>query len=248
MHDINSVKLNRADIIFEDADYIIVNKSAGVLTIPDRFTKTIPNLADILKQTRDEVFVVHRIDKDTSGIVCFAKNKDAHKDLNTQFENHTVSKNYIALVSGEIRDASGTIDLPISPDPANPGMVFIDKKKGKNSVTCYEFLERFKGLTLVNANPRTGRTHQIRIHFASIGHPLAVDPLYGNNDALFLSSFKRNYKLKKNMDEKPIMSRLTLHAEGITFKHLRTGGDISFRAPIPDDFATLLKLLRKYAK
>ncbi len=233
------------EILLEDGDYVVINKPAGLLTLPDRFDPGIPNLYHILKALYGNIFVVHRIDKQTSGVIAFAKNADAHKALNDQFEAHRVHKKYLALVQGRVPDNEGRIDLPIGENAARAGSMRIDTSQGKPSLTTYRVIERFLSYTLVEAVPLSGRTHQIRIHFKGIGHPLAVDEVYGSGEGIKLSSLKKGYKNKPGREEKPIMSRLTLHALSLTFRNFRSLDHVTVEAPLPKDFESLLKQLRK---
>jgi len=235
-------------IIYEDSALIVADKPAFLLTIPDRFDPEKENLLDILRETRGEVFTVHRIDRETSGLVVFAKTQEAHRTLSLQFEQREVVKDYLALVDGFVRDEEGKIDLPIGESLSHPGKMEV-KSRGKASHTSYKVLERFKGFTLVEAGIHTGRTHQIRVHFAAIGHPLAVDAMYGQREAFFLSEIKsRNYHLGKDQEERPLMSRTTLHAWRLQFKHPETGQAMGFESELPKDFAAVLKQLRKWAQ
>ena len=236
------------EIIFEDDDLVIVNKPSGVLSIPDRYVADKPNLVKYLNQLFENVFVVHRLDRETSGIICFAKNAEAHKSMSLQFESRTVDKIYYALVEGQVYKQNDTIEKPIGPSLSQAGKMVITSK-GKKSVTLYEVLERFKHYTLVAANIKTGRTHQIRVHFESIGHPLAVDEIYGRKSAFFLSSVKlRKYKTGKNKEERPLMSRTTLHATELSIDHPTTKERMTIKAALPKDFSAVLNQLRKWGK
>lgn len=231
--------------IMEDEDYVFVNKSAGMLTLPDRFDPAIPNLYHILKNHYGDIFVVHRIDKQTSGVIAFAKNADAHKELNRQFESHQIQKKYMVLVQGVLKDAEGIINLPIGENSGKAGTMRIDLTHGKDSITQYRVIEKFLNNTLVEAEPRSGRTHQIRVHFNAIGHPLAIDELYGNTAGIMLSAIKKNYKIKPGESEKPLISRLTLHAKSLRFTHYRRHETVTVEAPPPKDFEATIKQLRK---
>jgi len=232
-------------ILFEDDDYIFLNKPPGLLVIPDRFDQDAPNLLEMLKKIFGQIFVVHRIDKPTSGVIVFAKNTDAHRELNIQFEQHLVRKTYWALVCGKLSEKEGTIDKPIAENASRAGTVKIDAS-GKPSQTGYHVLEELGQYSLVEVVPRSGRTHQIRIHFKSVGHPLAIDELYGNAHGIFLSQFKKNYRLKEDETERPLMNRLTLHAFELQFTHFRNHEPIVIQALLPKDFSGLLNQLRKY--
>jgi len=241
---------NTIEIIYQDDNMLVVNKPAGMLVIPDQHTDETQTLVGILKQQLGQkIWVVHRIDRDTTGVLVFAKNAEAHRNLSMQFEHSQVSKKYIALLSGVLEDDEGTINKRIL---VSDRQVTIDIT-GKESITDYKVLERFKGYTLVEANPKTGRRHQIRVHFWSIGHPLAIDAEYGTADPLLLSSLKRKYKEKTGHQEKPLMDRLTLHAAELTINYeSRLTSDesktMTFTAPLPKDFEITLKQLRKYWK
>ena len=232
-------------ILSEDDDYIFINKSAGMLTLPDRFDNSIPSLYHILKVHYGDIFIVHRIDKQTSGVIAFAKNADAHKELNQQFESHQVKKTYWALVQGTLKNDNGEIDLAIGESSSKAGTMKIDTANGKKSVTEYRVIERFINYTLVEVEPLSGRTHQIRVHFKAIGHPLAVDELYGNANGIKLSAIKKNYKIKGGDVEKPLISRLTLHAKSLSFHHFRSRQAVTVEAPLPKDFDRTVKQLRK---
>ena len=238
---------NRPSIIFEDDDIIVLNKPAHYLTIPDRFVAERPNLTTFLKDRLEDVFIVHRLDKETSGVILFAKNAAAHRNLSMQFEARTVDKIYLALVEGTIHKEEGEINQPIANNMRDKGRMII-ASRGKPSLTLYQVVERFKNYTLVEANIKTGRTHQVRVHFERIGYPLAVDSLYGRKDAFLLSEVKmKKYRRGKDViEEKPLMSRTTLHAAKVTFNHPTTNESITFKAELPKDFRAVLNQLRKW--
>lgn len=236
------MKNKEIEIIHEDENLIIVNKPEGIIVIPDQHTDEKKTLVGKLKkQFNQKIWVVHRIDRDTTGVMVFAKNAEAHRFVSMQFEASKVHKKYLALLSGVLEDDSGTIDKPILITGRD---VNIDPS-GKESITDYNVIERFKGYTFAEAMPRTGRRHQIRIHFWSIGHPLAIDAEYGTADPIMLSSFKRNYKSKDV--EKPLIDRLTLHASALTLTVPGINEERTFEAPLPKDFAITLKQLKKYS-
>ena len=235
-------------VLFEDEHFVVMNKPAGLLSIPDRFMKDLPNMFNILEQQYGEIFIVHRLDKETSGAILFAKNAEAHQLLNGLFREGKVHKKYLALVTGRMQQKEGEIDIPLSSHPSKPGTVVPDYKHGKPAVSSYKVVEEFLSYTLAEVVIHTGKMHQIRVHMQAIGHPLAIDRLYGSSTNIKLSDFKRNYRAKKEVEEKPLMSRLTLHALQLAFSHPFTGKDIHIEAPLPKDFSVLLKQLRKYGK
>lgn len=238
---------HRIQILFQDQALIAVNKPAQVLVIPDRWDQSKPNLLEMLKRGHpDELFyVVHRLDEGTSGVVLFAKSADVHQHLNQQWQERRVTKTYLAIVRGEMSDPAGTIDLPIGPSSQKGGRMTV-QSRGKASTTRYEVLQRFRGFTAVKLVPETGRTHQIRVHLAAIGHPLAVDPLYGGDPAIYLSRLKPHYKPKAEEPERPLIQRLTLHALEIRFEHPVTRSEVTIAAELPKDIRALLHALEKY--
>jgi len=238
----------KVSILHEDEDLIIVNKPARYLSIPDRHDETKPNVLGYLNHKYGKVFTVHRLDKETSGILCFAKNEIAHKVLSKQFQERTVEKIYYALVDGILTPTEGKIDQAIAPHPARPGKMMVSNK-GKKSLTTYQVIEQFKTFALVEANIKTGRTHQIRVHFEAIGFPLAVDALYGTRTEFLLSEVKlRKFKLGKDQVERPLMTRTTLHAYRLVIDQPTTQKRLIFEAPLPKDFAAVVKQLQKWNK
>lgn len=234
------------DCVHIDDDIIVINKTAGMLTIPDRFFKKAVSLKELLQNEYGEVFVVHRLDRETSGAIVFARNADSHRILNEQFSNHSVNKLYHAIVSGIINEDSFEIDIPIMPNPAKPGTM-IPSARGKSASTLVRVKERYKFASWVECKLQTGRQHQLRVHFAAIGHPLLVDSIYGNNEKFYLSTLKRRFNLKKNTQELPIISRLTLHSYLLEFLHPKTQELISFQIDYPKDFKATLQVMRKYS-
>lgn len=233
-------------IIYEDEDIVVVNKPPFFLTIPDRYAPDKKNLYAWLNEQYGKVFIVHRLDKETSGIVLFAKNETAHKNLSRQFQERSVSKIYRTLVDGVMHLDSETIDKPIAMHKNGKRMLV--SRSGKASVTQYQVVKKYKKFTLVDAQILTGRMHQIRIHFESIGYPLAVDSTYGKREGLFLSEIKgRKYISGKFSDEeRPLISRVILHAMKLTFTHPSTDEQMEFQADLPKDFAAVVKQLDKW--
>ncbi len=241
-------KLQRdIQIIFQDDDLLVVNKPARLLTLPDRFVPEKPNLITILKGQYPDVMTNHRLDKDTSGILVFTRNAAAHANVSKQFEARTLTKIYDTLVKGIVSEDQGVIDQPIEPHPAIDGKMRV-WKGGKPSRSAYEVVQRFRQFTWLKVRIDTGRTHQIRVHCAHIGHALAVDPLYGGDEGVYLSSFKHNYRLNRTHDEQPLIDRLTLHASSITLKHPSTGEVMTFEAPLPKDLRAVQNQLMKWGQ
>ena len=236
------------ELIHEDEDIIVVNKDPGTLTIPDRFDPFKLNLLGALRKTYEEVFVVHRLDRETSGIVVFARTKEAHKALNQQFQDRDADKFYLALTVGIPHPEEDLIDKPIGPDPRGGGKMRIDYHGGKESTTAYEVVERYKEHALVRLQLFTGRTHQVRVHMAATGHPLAVDPLYGGAEGLYLSKIKgKKFNLKAGTIERAILQRVSLHAYQLAFTHPTTHERVDFMAPPPKDFRSTVRQLQKWS-
>ncbi|OGU39373.1 MAG: hypothetical protein A2X61_09125 [Ignavibacteria bacterium GWB2_35_12] len=236
---------NPIDIIYEDNYILVLNKPAGCLTIPDRYDKSAINLYGLLTERYSKIFTVHRLDKDTSGVIVFAKDAESHKNLNQQFQDLKVTKIYHAVLWGIVSQDEIVIDIPIIEDLQNKGKMK-PSARGKESLTVLKVLERYRNSSLVELNLVTGRHHQIRVHCAAIGYPLLVDDLYGKASDFKVSSLKRNYKMKKGDEEKPIISRVTMHSKKITFIHPDSGKEMIYEADEPKDFIALLEVLKKY--
>jgi len=233
---------NRPETIFENENFIAVNKPYGLLSIPDR-TQSGMSLKDMLIQQYGEIFTVHRLDKETSGVIVFAKDEQTHKQLSELFEGREVEKYYVGLAHGKMINERGSIDAPVMEHPVKKGKMIINKK-GKPSLTDYEVLENFRLFSWIKFRLHTGRTHQIRVHMQHIGHGIVCDELYGSDEPVYLSSLKRNYHLsKKEESERPILSRLALHSLQLKFD--LNGGHYEFESEIPKDLKAMLKQLRK---
>ena len=228
---------NNLEVIFENEDIVVINKPSGMLTISDRAQNL--SLKDILNQKYGKIFTVHRLDRDTSGVVLFAKNEEAHRYFSLLFENRKVEKFYQGIVVGNPTSDEGKIEAPIAEHPFVKGKMIINKH-GKESLTTYKVIEHHNFYSLVEFQLHTGRTHQIRIHSKNIGHPIAVDPLYGDSEPVKLSSIKKKYKLSKlEEEERPIVSRLALHSNKLIVE-LPDGEIKTFIAPVPKDFQALM--------
>ncbi|MAG62386.1 hypothetical protein CMO84_02560 [Candidatus Woesearchaeota archaeon] len=252
-------------ILHEDDQALVVDKPAGLAVEPERWRRDAACLsgallADAVQRQEDQEDeglpgsvefrprLVHRIDKGTSGCVLVAKTLECERTLRAAFDEGRVGKSYLALVEGEYPESEGwdSIDRPLAPDPRRTGRMQVSEK-GKPSRTRIEVAERFKGFTLLRCEPVTGRTHQIRVHLASEGFPLAVDPMYGHRDAILLSELKRGYRPKPGAVERPLIDRLTLHAHTIRFPDI--GGDpnesLTVEAPLPKDYSRVCTQLAK---
>ncbi|MBS1760895.1 MAG: RluA family pseudouridine synthase [Bacteroidetes bacterium] len=232
-------------IIQETEDWIALNKPSGLLSIPDREGKEI-SLKNLLKEKYGNIFTVHRLDKDTSGLIIFAKNEIAHKHLSQQFEERKTIKLYRGLIVGATDEPKGSINASITEHPAQNGTMMVHRK-GKEALTDYEVLENFGIYSWMQFRIHTGRTHQIRVHLKEIGHSIACDPLYGDAKPIFVSALKKKFNLSKNEEnERPILNRLALHAYLLSFTDFK-GETVTLEASIPKDIKATLQQLTKFA-
>lgn len=224
------------DILYEDEDVILINKPKGMVVHPaaGHYEGTLVN--GLMHHCREQLSgingvmrpgIVHRIDMDTTGVLIVCKNDLAHNSIAEQLKVHSITRKYYAVVFGSLKDDEGTIHSPIGRHPNDRKKMSINSKNGKDAVTHYKVLERFHGYTLVECRLETGRTHQIRVHMASIGHPLLGDQVYG--------PAKQPFRLQGQ----------TLHAGVLGFLHPRTGEYMEFSAPLPKYFEELLEKLRR---
>lgn len=222
------------DIVFEDKDVVVVNKPQGMVVHPASgvYSGTLVNA--LLNHCEDlsgingvvRPGIVHRIDKDTSGVLVIAKNDFAHNKLAEQFKEHSMKREYYALVEGRVKNEEGTIDAPLGRHPQDRIKMAI-VKDGKRAVTHYKVIETYKNTTLIKCRLETGRTHQIRVHMAHIGHPLVGDPVYGYK--------KQKYKLEGQL----------LHAKVLGFIHPYTNEYMEFESELPSYFTKILEILKK---
>jgi 23S rRNA pseudouridine955/2504/2580 synthase/23S rRNA pseudouridine1911/1915/1917 synthase len=244
----------KLEILWKSDSAIAINKPAQLATIPGRgeSTSVLEQLAEQLNlphfgEADPRVRVVHRLDKDTTGVLLFALDRATQQHLSHQFQNNTIEKEYLALVRGKPAADAGSIDGAIAPHPTNPKRMAIIKHAGRAARTDWRIEERFRQFTLVRCFPKTGKTHQIRVHLQHIGHPLAIDPLYGSGEPIFLSDFKRDYRPTRGEDERPLIARLTLHAEKLRFVNVNDER-VEIVAPLPKDFRAVLNQLRRHGK
>ncbi len=231
------------DIIFENEAFVAINKPSGLLSIPDRMGKDI-SLKDLLKERYESIYTVHRLDRDTSGIIVFAKTEEIHKDLSALFEGRDMDKFYLGLVYGNMMTPKGSIDAPIIEHPGKATKM-MTHAKGKVSLTDYEVLESFRSYSWVQFQIHTGRTHQIRVHMQHIGHSIVCDAIYGDGKPLLLSALKKNFKLAKVADEeRPILHRLALHSHKLNFT--LNGENFQLEAEVPKDLRAVLQQIRKW--
>lgn len=245
------------DVVYEDQDVMVVNKPAGLVVHPGHgnYSGTLVNALAYYFRDNDNYDVndprlglVHRIDKDTSGLLVIAKTPEAKTDLGLQFFNKTTRREYVALVWGDFDEDEGTIVGNIARNPRNKLQmaVFSDLSIGKHAVTHYKVLERFGYVTAVKCVLETGRTHQIRVHMLSQGHPLFNDARYGGDRILKGTTFAKYRQFVENCFQ--TCPRQALHARTLGFRHPRTGEQMDFECPIPEDMTNLLEKWRNYRK
>ena len=212
------------NIIQLDEHIIVINKPAGLPVLPDGWEKDSKYLVKMLEEEYEKVFIIHRLDKITSGVMVFARDADTHRTLNMQFERHEAQKVYHAIVEGNPRWEEKVTKFPLHANVGHKHRTIVDDKNGKPSETRFKILKRYRSSAWVEALPMTGRTHQIRVHASALGHPLLGDILYGARET----------------DKIP---RPALHAYSLTFTHPISNERVTFQAEHPRDFATTLKLL-----
>ncbi|MDR0644006.1 MAG: RNA pseudouridine synthase [Treponema sp.] len=236
--------LQKLETIYQDASLIAVNKPSGVSVGGDRWDGDAERLDTLVEAyVGQRVWTVHRIDKDTSGVVVFAKDADTHRLLSAAFEAHIVKKRYIAVVYGVPAWRETVCDLPLAPNGNKKHLTIIDRYQGKASVTRFKIIATAGVFSVLEVFPETGRTHQIRVHASALGHPVVCDSLYCRNPKpIMLSSFKRGWR-GDPFDEKPLLSRLGLHALEVILSDGR-----AFQAPYPRDMKALLFQVEKAAK
>lgn len=253
-------------ILYEDEVLAVIDKPADMVVHPSRghWSGTLVSAlaykyADELSSVRgpERPGIVHRLDRDTSGVILIAKNNQSHAKLADLFQTKKIHKEYFAIVSGVPSFDCDVIDLPIGHHPKNREKMTIARNdpEAKSAVTRFEVLERFRGFSTIRALPQTGRTHQIRVHLAHVGTPVLCDKLYGGCSSLTLGEIagKRGAPVRprgeENVDfDTPVLARQALHARRLTFEHPVTGEEVTVESPIPDDMQKTLDAIRQYRK
>jgi RluA family pseudouridine synthase len=233
-------------LIYSDEVLLVVNKPAGLPVLPDGYDRDAAHIKSVLEPAFGPLWTVHRLDKDTSGVLALARSGEAHRRLNDQFAAHQVVKRYHALVHGAPHWEQRSVRLPLRPDGDRHHRTVVDHRQGKPSITHFQVLERLHGYALLEARPETGRPHQIRAHLAALDLPVIGDKLYGNGQPLLLSSLMPDYR-PGSQPEHPLLERLGLHAFQLELDHPSSGEVHCFEAPYPKDFASALRSLRKYS-
>ncbi len=221
-------------ILYSDADLLVINKPSGLLSIPDGYNPALPSVQTLLEEEWGRLYIVHRLDKDTSGVFLLARTPETHRTLDRQFADRKVKKIYHALCIGTPTWKNKTIKAPLRVNGDRSHRTIVDAARGKPAQTEVTLLEQFQGYCLIEAQPTTGYTHQIRAHLSSIGHPILGDPLY---------------RLPPNLKSTPIdlqvfhtISRTALHAFSISFFHPVNAEWLTIQAPYPTDIQNLLSL------
>ena len=245
-------------IVFEDEHLLAVDKPSGLLTSPDRHDPGRPSLISLmhaaiaegkswtLQNNRSYLANAHRLDCEISGIVLLAKNKDMLVKLADLFGSNKPVQHYVALVNGGPVEDKFQIDVKIAPHPTKPGVMHIDKRHGKKTMTRFEVQEKFRNHTLLRCEPITARPQQIRVHLRFARLPAVGDATF-HGAPLKLSRLKRRYTVKEGAVEKPLLDRVALHAGELILPHPATGETITITAPWPKDFVVAMKYLRRYA-
>jgi RluA family pseudouridine synthase len=235
-------------VIFSDSAILICSKKSGLLVAADRYDHDAPRLDLLVSAEFGRLFAVHRIDKDTSGLVAYGRTPEAHRALSMQFEEHRVKKVYHALIHGRLGAASVTVDAPLLPDGDSRHRTVANRERGKPSRTVFNQMEVCGSYSFVEALPETGRTHQIRAHLRSLGLSVVCDPLYGGNTKpVRLSEIKRSWQ-GDPWEEHPLIERLALHALRLELDHPETRERLVFTAPYHKDFgAARSQLLKLYS-
>jgi RluA family pseudouridine synthase len=211
-------------ILHIDEHILVINKPAGLPVLPDGWDENAPYLVKMLEDEYGRVFIIHRLDKVTSGVMVFARTAEAHRTLNIRFENHEVEKVYHAIMEGQPKWNEKTAKFPLRANVGKKHRTMVDDKNGKPSETRYKILKRYQDGALVEARPMTGRTHQVRVHAYALGHPLLGDVLYSGM-------------------ETDIIQRPALHAYSLTITHPETKERLTFKAERPQDFVSALESL-----
>lgn len=250
----NSPRIKPLEILYDSPEFCAVSKPAGFSTVSERWDHQRVCLIDLLwdewKRTQPDApkpHVVHRLDKETSGVILFARNGAAQSHLRKQFMEREVQKVYGALVTDLPSPVDGELVFHVEENGARPGSMRFCSR-GKECITRYRVEEAFQHHTWVEVQPRTGRTHQVRMAMSQLGTPCIKDPLYGDGNGLFLSSFKRNYRKGRDAQERPLLGRLGLHALSISLRNPATDELMTIRSEPPKDLAASLRQLRRWSR
>jgi len=207
--------LDPLGVVFQDAGLLVINKPAGLLSVPGRAVEHRDCLESRVREKYPDALLVHRLDMDTSGLMVFALNKEVQRALGRQFELRQVDKTYAAIVAGDVESEHGTVDLPLIVDWPNRPLQMVDHERGKAALTYWRVLAQEQGKTRMSLHPKTGRSHQLRVHMLALGHPIVGDRFYAPPEVVAQST------------------RLMLHAERLSLNHPQTGERVYFESPSP---------------
>jgi RluA family pseudouridine synthase len=236
-------ELTDISILACDQDLLIIDKPAGLLSLPDGYDPALPHVKSVLSQTYGPLWIVHRLDRPTSGVMVLARNAEAHKGLNTQFQTRKVKKVYTALVLGCPEWDGKMVNLPLKTNAGRRNRTMVDYENGKVSVTQFSVLERYKDYSLIEAKPNTGRRHQVRVHLSHEGFPVACDSLYGKQSEIHRSEIDLHFP-RGNYPGEQVLGRTALHASSIEFTHPSDNQRCMIEAPLASDMQLCLELLR----
>ena len=231
----------RSLLIYEDEDFFLLNKPPHTATLDERHEDRGASMLRLAKEFHADAQVGHRLDKETSGVLLFARHPAAYRHIAMQFEHRQVGKIYHAVVGGIHHFEGVLVNLPIL--PLKVGVVKIDRAEGKEAETLFNTLEVYRAHSLIECMPFTGRMHQIRIHLQCLKAPIVMDALYGGPE-IYLSDFKRKFKMAKDAEEQPLIQRVALHARSLNFENMK-GERILVEAPYPKDMAALVRQLEQ---
>ena len=239
------------DILYEDELMLAVNKPAGIVVHPARghwggtlINAVLYHCHRLSSITPGRPGIVHRLDRDTTGVILFMKEDWAHRHVARQFEYRRTEKEYLAVVEGEMQYDSGQVSFPLGRHRTDTQKMAIRMADGREAQTAYKVLERFRGYTFVSAMPKTGRTHQIRVHLAALGHPVAADELYSKKGPVYLCDLEGGAQAHP-VDQEPIMARQALHAWRLNVEYPGKRERIEFKAPLPRDMEGFIEALRR---
>jgi RluA family pseudouridine synthase len=235
--------LNQIAIIWCDEDLLVIDKPAGMLALPDGYDPSLPHVKSVLSPRYGPLWIVHRLDRETSGLMVLARNAASHKDLNTQFQERRVKKIYTAIIIGNPVWKQKRLDKPLTLNVGRRHRTRIDLENGKHSETLITVRERLKYYCLVDAEPETGRRHQIRAHLAGEGYPIVCDSLYGKQKALLRSDISSRYQAGSSTND-TLLARTALHSSSITLDHPGSQQRCKFESKISSDLELTLEFLR----
>jgi 23S rRNA pseudouridine1911/1915/1917 synthase len=241
------------DILYEDEKMIVINKPSGIVVHPARghwggtlINAVLYHCHNLSNIAPGRPGIVHRLDRETTGVILFMKEDWSHRHVAHQFEFRRAHKEYLAIVEGEMEYDADIISRPIGRHPTESKKMAVRIEGGREATTEYQVMERFRGYTYVLCKPKTGRTHQIRVHLAAVGHPVAADNLYSKRGPVYLSDLMG--EAEHASDETPVIARQALHAYRLNIEYPGKGERIEFTAPLPEDMTRFLEILRKYRK